>query len=255
MRTVVRRAPAPDIVRDSSRETDWSSEMLAAATLGRRERRLRELIADVSRGAASERTASERIRAMTRLIDGLSRASVTDFLTGLRNRQGFVRDGSLLLSKPAAQARFAIAFFFDVDRLKQVNDAAGHAAGDDLLRNAARALVETFRTTDIIGRLGGDEFAVLTLTRHDDAARSVLERLTDTLDRINVARGAWPVELSVGVAIADPGSSPSLGQLLDRADRVMYQDKRARSRAQLRLLQCKCAAESASRARPACDRA
>lgn len=236
MRHVAARAPGPDFALVDARRTDWDVELSAVAALDRHEQRLRELVANVGPGSDSPGAASERIRVLTRLINGLSRATVTDSLTGLRNRQGFLRDGSLLLSQAAIRYRCAIAFYFDVDRLKEVNDDAGHAAGDDLLRCAARALAATFRANDIVGRLGGDEFAVITLARRDDATSGILERLGRNLQRINASRDAWPLELSCGVAVAEPGTAPTLGPLLDRADRLMYQDKRARSSEQFRLV-------------------
>lgn len=230
------RTPELSLVRDAKGKFDWDAELSNVVALDRHERRLRKLIADVGKELADQREAGERIRMLTRLIHGLSRATVTDSLTGLRNRQGFVRDGCLLLSQAVVRDRYAILFFFDVDRLKQINDAGGHSAGDDMLRCAARALIATFRNGDIIGRLGGDEFAAITLARRDDAAASIIDRLARAVNCVNASRGKWPLELSAGVAIADPGSSPSLGQLLDRADRLMYQDKRTRSAAQFRLV-------------------
>ena len=236
MRTAVGGEPAPDCVRDAARRIDWGTELCNAAAIDRRQRRLRELLADVSQGRSDRRAANERIRALTRLIERLSRASVTDVLTGLRNRQGFLRDGSLLLSTAAVRPRFATVFFFDVDRLKEVNDVSGHAAGDVLLRRAAHALDATFRAGDVTGRLGGDEFAAISVTRREEEVPVILTRLARNLDRVNEAGGEWPVELSAGVAIAAPGDSLSLARLLDRADRLMYQHKRARGSGQFRLL-------------------
>jgi diguanylate cyclase (GGDEF)-like protein len=230
-------APPRDLARHTDPDQQWGAESVTAAMLEKNERVLYELIADVGRGRAGRHASGDRIRALTQMIDRLSRATVTDFLTGLRNRPGFVRDGSLLLSQAAVRDRYAMVFFFDVDRLKAVNDQAGHAAGDDLLRCAARALNATFRASDITGRLGGDEFAAITLARRDDAAPGILERLSRAVRDINAERKAWPLQLSAGVAIADPGSTLSLGQLLDHADRLMYQDKRTRSSTRFRLIE------------------
>jgi diguanylate cyclase (GGDEF)-like protein len=229
--------PPRELARHPEREFEWSAEMVTAETLEKDERLVHKLIADFGRGLAKHQASGDRIRILTQMIDRLSRATVTDFLTGLRNRQGFVRDGSLLLSQAAVRDRYATVFFFDVDRLKAVNDQAGHAAGDDLLRCAARALHATFRASDITGRLGGDEFAAITLARRDDAAPGILERLARAVRDINAERKTWPLQLSAGVAIADPGSTLSLGQLLDHADRLMYQDKRSRSSPRFRLIE------------------
>ena len=234
MRYVDGRAPRPSLVRDVRRRFDWDAELSTAATLDRHQRRLSALIADAGQWGPDQRAAGERIRMLTRLLHGLSRAAVTESLTGLRNRQGFVRDGCLLLTLAVVCDRCAIVFFFDVDRLKEANNDAGHSTGDDMPRCAAPALIATFRNSDIIGRLGGAGFVAITLTRRDDAAPTFLDRLARAVNGVNASRKRWPLELSAGVAIADPTSSSSLGPLVDCPDRSMYHDKRTRSTAHFR---------------------
>jgi diguanylate cyclase (GGDEF)-like protein len=229
MRNLEGRASVAEFARANDTEIDWHAEFFAAAALDDGEQRLRGLIEDVSSGLATNPAAAARVRVLTRLVHALSRATVTDSLTGLRNRQGFLREGSLLLSRAAERDRHAIVLFVDVDRLKEVNDAAGHAAGDEVLCCAARALVTTLRSGDVIGRLSGDEFAAVALARRDDAVPRVLERLAHTLACINEKRAKWPLEFSVGTAVATPGAKQTLAQLLNKADRAMYQEKRARS--------------------------
>lgn len=170
-----------------------------------------------------------RVRRLTRLLWRLSHAAVTDPLTGLSNRRGFMRDGSRLLMLAARRRQCAVIFFIDVDGLKIVNDTDGHAAGDELLRAAACALSAAFRNGDVVGRIGGDEFAVVTRAARPDVAAVILRRLATVLTRVNAARRAWPIEVSVGLSVCTPECPQGLGALLHSADRRMYEDKRSRA--------------------------
>ncbi len=205
-----------------------SAETTLTALLHEDEQRMRHLLAAARDVLAERHATASRIRPLVRLMWRLSRAAFTDALTGLVNRRGFMRDGSRLLGLATRRRQFAVVFFVDVDRLKLVNDTDGHAAGDELLRATAHALQATFRSGDVIGRVGGDEFAVVTLVARADAAAVILRRLARVLTRINSMRATWPIEVSVGVSIYSPEQRECLGGLLDRADQLMYEDKRAR---------------------------
>ncbi|MCG3176498.1 MAG: hypothetical protein MOGMAGMI_01453 [Candidatus Omnitrophica bacterium] len=158
----------------------------------------------------------------------LHEASVTDALTGLRNRRGFF----LLVEQSARQAvRTKKGFWLaalDVDGLKKINDTQGHAEGDRLIIAAARALQRAFRESDIIGRLGGDEFVVAAI----DAPKEQLTALQRRLDE-GIAKGAGegspPVRLSAGWAYFDPAETGlTIDALLARADEALYTDKERR---------------------------
>ena len=86
--------------------------------------------------------------------------SLTDELTGLYNRRGFVEDFSRALTAAKCFGHEGMLLYCDLDDLKSVNDNFGHAAGDAMLRHAANMLKDSIREIDIVGRLGGDEFAV-----------------------------------------------------------------------------------------------
>ena len=190
---------------------------------------VRELLLAVHESAAEGDAPGARARSHTRRLWRLLRAAYGDELTGLRNRRGFMRDGSRLLQLAARRRQRALVLFVDVDRLKLVNDSAGHAAGDELLRATAAALRATFRAGDVLGRVGGDEFAVVALATGADAATAMLRRLSQVLLRANRARRAWPIEVSVGVAACMPDRGRDLVSLLACADHLMYLDKRARA--------------------------
>lgn len=155
--------------------------------------------------------------------------SLLDELTGLHNRRG-------LLAMAAQQQRVArrsgrgfALFFADLDGLKSINDAHGHAEGDRALRCAGEALRQSFRDSDVVARLGGDEFVVLAIDTNDSAAQPPVRRLEDNLRRLVAAEGlAYPLTISVGVVRAEPGGASSIEELLALADAAMYQQKKLR---------------------------
>jgi diguanylate cyclase (GGDEF)-like protein len=119
-----------------------------------------------------------------------------------------------------------LLFFADIDGLKQINDAHGHIEGDLAIIRTAHALQRTFRNSDVIARLGGDEFAVIALeasSQEDEG--SILRRLTAHLHALNEAQSRYDLKVSVGTARYDPRNPAPLAELLEQADRAMYQKK------------------------------
>jgi diguanylate cyclase (GGDEF)-like protein len=162
----------------------------------------------------------------------LETLSVTDDLTGLQNRRGFLMMADKQL-KLARRNRFrALLLFLDLDNMKYINDTYGHAEGNRALIEAADTLRACFRQSDILARLGGDEFAALALgssAEHSDA--SVRGRLDDHLRTIN-AKPDRPYALgfSVGVLRWGPEDTVSIEALLARADALMYREKKDKKR-------------------------
>jgi diguanylate cyclase (GGDEF)-like protein len=148
----------------------------------------------------------------------------TDALTGVASRAGWdeaLRREELHRGRSGTQAAVAV---FDVDDLKSVNDRHGHAAGDEVLMECARALAGASRATDLVARIGGDEFAVL--LRYSDEAGAELwcERLaSEVRDRNEQSRGR-ALSIAYGWAAAPPAES--LAEALAEADRRMYNNKR-----------------------------
>lgn len=167
------------------------------------------------------------------LTGELQLLALTDELTGVRNRRGFL----LLADQAWRLARRArvrcLLMFIDVDGLKYVNDTQGHRAGDELLVDAARVLIEVFRETDVIGRVGGDEFAILELVDSVEASDAGSRRLRARIEEFN-RRGGKPFQLAMSFGIEELPSSGelSLEVLLARADSTMYERKHARRQRQ-----------------------
>jgi diguanylate cyclase (GGDEF)-like protein/PAS domain S-box-containing protein len=157
----------------------------------------------------------------------LSHRAFHDELTGLANRALFLdrMDHALRVARPEADP--VVVLFVDLDDFKSVNDALGHAVGDQLLKIVADRIRRSAGTGDTAARLGGDEFAILLEDRGGiDRAIDVAESLLDSLrEPVSIAGYDVAVLASVGVAVASPGMTTT--SLLRDADIAMYEAKRA----------------------------
>jgi diguanylate cyclase (GGDEF)-like protein len=161
-----------------------------------------------------------------RLQTELHALSLTDDLTGLYNRRGFLT----LAAEDVRQARRRrgelVLAFADLDGLKSINDQHGHAAGDEAIRDAATILRQTFRDSDLIARLGGDEFVVLLRDASADTTDRSRARLARRLQEHNAARRRpYELALSMGFAREHVLDDASLERLIAAADDAMYRNK------------------------------
>ncbi|MFH1599719.1 MAG: EAL domain-containing protein [Pseudomonadota bacterium] len=148
----------------------------------------------------------------------------TDALTGLFNRDGALTE----LERRVMEAEGGLTVvYIDLDRFKLVNDLLGHAAGDQLLVNAARRLEGCIGEHDILARFGGDEFLVLADTREDPtAAEALAARITKAFgDSFRYAGEEFTITTSVGLA-RYPEHGATVQQLVNNADAAMYDAKR-----------------------------
>ena len=119
--------------------------------------------------------------------------------------------------------------YADLDGLKQINDSFGHMEGDRALTKTAQLLAETFRSSDVLGRLGGDEFTVFAAVEPDGGVDSALARLDRKFAAFNAGKTApYKLSISVGLAILNPDEAETVEQLMARADKAMYENKRKR---------------------------
>src|SRR5215475_6078017 len=165
-----------------------------------------------------------------RVLNQLRTMALTDELTGLYNRRGFLLLGThnVRLAHRTSQSLFL--FFADVDGLKSINDRFGHVQGDALPVACGEVLKMTFRESDVIARIGGDEFAILAQGNSNESREAVLSRLQSSVDLMNRdVLAPYQLSLSVGVARFDPASPLSLTELLCIADREMMLTKLSRS--------------------------
>ena len=147
----------------------------------------------------------------------LAALASTDALTGLKNRREFDRALRTIPRLP-----FAV-LSVDVDRLKDINDTQGHAAGDALLRVVGHTLGLLVRGWDVMARIGGDEFAALLPEIGVFGAQLVAERMRVAMHSLVLATG--PVRITVGWSAAPAGADPA--SVWQRADEYLYHAKRA----------------------------
>jgi diguanylate cyclase (GGDEF)-like protein len=152
--------------------------------------------------------------------------SLTDELTGLSNRRGFLLRTEQLLKLATRFYTHGWLVYIDLDGLKLVNDTLGHEAGDRLIRSAAKVLRESFRDSDVIGRIGGDEFVVFA-TGAATPVREIEQRLQKNVEHHNLfPTDLPPLSMSMGAVRCDPHLHQSLEDLIHQADAAMYIQKR-----------------------------
>jgi diguanylate cyclase (GGDEF)-like protein len=158
--------------------------------------------------------------------------SLRDELTGVFNRRGFLAHAEQQsLTALRSRKPFDIVFI-DMDGMKRINDTLGHPAGDTALCETVEILRETFRESDVIGRLGGDEFAVLVLDSGEAEIALVMERLKEKLATHNTRDGReFSLSLSLGISRFNPLQPVAIEELIEAADRRMYEAKRAKGAA------------------------
>ncbi|NML26225.1 GGDEF domain-containing protein [Zoogloea dura] len=155
----------------------------------------------------------------------LLHAARTDDLTGLFNRRAFFSHAQLAMGF-ASRSWSPVSFLMlDVDHFKQLNDQFGHPAGDAALRALARTVEVCIRPQDVFGRLGGEEFGLLLVCPTDNALM-VAERIREQVERLKVVElpGA-AMTVSIGVASLQAVEGWDVEQLMQEADRQLYQAK------------------------------
>jgi diguanylate cyclase (GGDEF)-like protein len=152
-------------------------------------------------------------------------AARTDPLTGIANRREFLEAAELELARTRRHLRPLTVAYLDLDEFKDVNDRFGHEAGDAVLVTVATTLREATRAVDGVARLGGDEFGLLLPETDGPTAEALVGRLKATLADAVQERG-WPVTASIGVATFHRAPR-SVDEMINRADELMYQAKRA----------------------------
>jgi len=206
-------------------------------------RDLAKLLRDVRTGSGGTALGDARSRQVSELLmravrcaakqymlqAELGNLALTDELTGLYNRRGFMAMAERQMRLGRRTGRGMLLFMMDVNGLKQINDSFGHLEGDRVLKRTAEVLEETFRDSDVIARQGGDEFAVLAIEAAGHCERTIQTRLFDGMDSINAEQSHYEISLSLGFARFDPRNCTSIEKLMAKADQAMYEQKRHRS--------------------------
>jgi diguanylate cyclase (GGDEF)-like protein/PAS domain S-box-containing protein len=157
----------------------------------------------------------------------MSHEAMHDPLTGLANRREFERRAELAVGNARRDGCSHVLCYLDLDNFKPVNDTAGHAAGDELLRQVSVLLKSRTRTGDLVARIGGDEFGLLlencSLEHGVSLARSIIQGVGEMPFRYAGQR--FRVGVSIGLAPITR-DTPALDALMAAADRACYTAKR-----------------------------
>ena len=144
--------------------------------------------------------------------------AASDKLTGLLNRHGFevIFEQALKESRRTREALSVI--LFDIDRFKDINDRAGHLAGDAVIRHVARAARAAVREADVLCRWGGDEFLVLLKGCTRDAAGRIAAKIGERVHGSEAEHGGRAIDVTVSLGVAEYRPGEEADQLLTRAD-------------------------------------
>ena len=161
------------------------------------------------------------------LADARLADSGHDPLTGLPNQSTIARHLEHELARAERDGELVAALYVDLDHFKHVNDALGHAAGDEALVHVAGRIRRATRGTELVARLGSDEFVHLCRVATPDAARATAAKLIEQLDApLRVQDVEFQLGASIGIAIA-PGHGRDARELLKHAHAAMYRAKHA----------------------------
>lgn len=167
-------------------------------------------------------------------IEHLERLADEDSLIPVLNRRAFVRELSRIISYTERYQTPSSVLFFDVNHLKTINDALGHAAGDAALSHVAGILVNNVRESDVVGRLGGDEFGIILVHADSETARV---KALELAEKISATEFTWegkalPIEVAYGVHSFTGGENAL--SALAAADKQMYEQKKQLGRVRSR---------------------
>jgi diguanylate cyclase (GGDEF)-like protein/PAS domain S-box-containing protein len=186
---------------------------------------------DIAARKVAEQELSVKAQQLASSNQVLENLSLIDDLTGLYNRKGFLALAEHRVKLAYRNAEpFSIAFV-DLDGLKNINDTLGHQVGNRALIDTAIVLKDSFRQSDILARLGGDEFAVFVAETDEDQIPSIMGRIQKNMDARNSAPDRhFPLSFSIGIVSGTSAKGSNLETLLSRADALMYQQKRSKTR-------------------------
>lgn len=178
------------------------------------------LIAEVSRLRAEIARLESRVEELDRLAN-------MDSLVPVANRRGLITQLDMMIARSERHGTPAALLFVDVDGLKALNDAFGHAAGDAALIHLTEMMVASVRQTDLVARIGGDEFAILLDHADEQNACETAARLAEQVADCEFCfeGKCLPLSIAIGFTSIRAGDSPVA--VLDRADEAMYREKDA----------------------------
>ena len=171
---------------------------------------------------------SKRTSELEQQKNSLRQIAEHDSLTGLANREAFLKSLNEVIIHCSTNKRRAAVFFIDLDKFKQINDSMGHSAGDAVLIEMAHRFTSTLRKSDSLARIGGDEFTVIIdpLYESKDAAELAKKLIASLEEPYEHEEQTLYLNTSIGIAVyPEDGATPQ--ELMKNADSAMYQAKQA----------------------------
>lgn len=152
---------------------------------------------------------------------------VYDMLTHLYNRAGFFHSAKPLLEQIRQENADAFLIFIDIDGLKQVNDGQGHEAGDDMICGMAEVIKKCMEEQQIAMRYGGDEFVIFGSCQNSRKPEWLVESIREEMGRRNSKKGmTYQLAASIGVSRFKASEITGLDELIEKADKKMYEEKK-----------------------------
>lgn len=165
---------------------------------------------------------------LNKQLEASTQAALTDTLTRLWNRNGLNRILERHHDACVREKRAYCLALMDIDRFKDINDQYGHLAGDQALQQIAKVLLHETRKMDTVGRWGGEEFLLIIDTPSEIHSQEVLERLHQSIANLHIIHDnhVFHSTSTIGVTYFDPQESPSVEQLIARADHALSKGNR-----------------------------
>ena len=164
---------------------------------------------------------------LARALEQIRQLATHDDLTGLLNRRAMLDRMQLEQHRSLRSGSPLLIAQLDIDHFKAVNDTHGHAAGDLVLQSFADTVRRNVRDTDVLARWGGEEFVLLLCDTPAADAVTLMERLRQAVQamQVPVAQGGQPITVTVSIGLARHAPADPLAGTLERADRALYAAK------------------------------
>ncbi|MBM9603762.1 GGDEF domain-containing protein [Desulfopila inferna] len=160
---------------------------------------------------------------LSRKLDRLSRK---DELTGLSNRRDMFEQLRSELRRLERSGKVFSVLIADIDHFKGINDTYGHECGDNFLRKISDVFVENTQKRDVVARWGGEEFLIFLPETTGEQAKKIAERLRAATEKISIICQENQVSITVSIGVAEYIQGQKLNELINTADKFLYQAKR-----------------------------
>lgn len=153
--------------------------------------------------------------------------SMRDSLTGLLNREGYLKQGQKMMQQVGKDIDVIACILLDIDWFKRINDKYGHPAGDEVLRLFAKELLRLSRRDDLVMRIGGEEFLILLPNLRKEDAFKVAERMRDNCEKDIFDIGGESIKFTISLGVTDSLDDEDIEMMYKHADEALYKSKNA----------------------------